>query len=151
MGGCAPIYHARWHVSFVFWGLRCGRVMRTILVSRFLVNPIQMNFAENQKWPTNVEWRGRPTRVVGGSMRAGNTTESGQPDKATAPALQRIISDRQPICDFSSGLEEFLAQQRHRIGSRLLRNRSLRLHGVLELLGCVMGPGLLALKNGFCG
>ena len=46
-------------------------------VSRFLAKPIQMNFAENKSWPTSVAWRGRPTQVRAGSMRAGGPTGSG--------------------------------------------------------------------------
>ncbi|GIY42597.1 hypothetical protein CDAR_467071 [Caerostris darwini] len=62
-----------------------------------------------------------------------------------------ILSDRQPLCDSSGGLEEILACRGPRSGRRLPRNRLLRLHGVLELLRGGMGSGPLPPKNGFCG
>jgi hypothetical protein len=40
-----------------------------VVVSRFFCFPIQMNFAENQKWPSSRVWRGRATDGVGGLMR----------------------------------------------------------------------------------
>jgi hypothetical protein len=120
-----------------------------------------MNFAENKSWPTNVVWAGRPTQVVGGSMRAGSPTGSGSiPSKGMAAmlcavegeasylalghALARVspeaaqlctVSDRQPLCHSPHRLEELLVCAGHRTGCRLPRNRLPRLHGVLELLG----------------
>ncbi len=153
-------------------------------VSRFLAKPIQMNFAENKSWPTSVAWRGRPTQVRAGSMRAGGPTGSGSNSstvtavcsalrmegqlfllsgtlwhsafsdaalrRAEGPAilafghalascllsaaLSCTISDRQPLCNSSCGFEEILVCTGHCSARRLPRNRSLRLHGVLEML-----------------
>jgi hypothetical protein len=45
------------------------RFRRYSLVSRFFKFPIQMNFAENQKWPTSPVWRGAVQNSLGGYMR----------------------------------------------------------------------------------
>ena len=152
MGGCAPIYHARWRIATKSAGALCGGSLKCMLVSRFLANPIQMNFAENQKRPTSAAWRRRPTQECVGSMRAGIQAGSGSnPNTATAHCTPGTLSDRQPLCDSSGGFEELLARRGPRSGRRLPRNRLLRLHGVLELLRGDMGSGLLPPKNGFCG
>jgi hypothetical protein len=44
-----------------------------------------------------------------------------------------------------------LSRRGHCSARRLSRNRSLRLHGVLKMLGGATGLRLLTLKNGFCG
>lgn len=89
MGVCAPIYHARWRIATKSAGALCGESLECVPVSRFLANAIQMNFAENQKRPMSAAWRGRPTQVLAGSMRAGGPTGSGSNSStATAPALQ---------------------------------------------------------------
>jgi len=43
----------------------CGLV----IVSRFFKFPIQMNFAENKKWPTSPVWRATHKNTLGGYMR----------------------------------------------------------------------------------
>lgn len=48
----------------------CG-VAVLVVVSRFFCFAIQMNFAENQKWPPSRMWRGRAADGVGGLMRRG--------------------------------------------------------------------------------
>jgi hypothetical protein len=41
-------------------------------VSRFFCFPIQMNFAENKKWPTSARWQGGVVDGVVGYMRRGS-------------------------------------------------------------------------------
>ena len=43
----------------------CGLVV----VSTFLKFPIQVNFAENKKWPTSPIWRAADQNILGGYMR----------------------------------------------------------------------------------
>ena len=93
-GGCAPIYHAWWHAAIKLPGaLRGGRPER-VFVSRFEKKRIQMNFAENKSWPSSVERRGRPTRVLAGSMRAGKPVEPFRPGHApSAPIVPYLIDN----------------------------------------------------------
>jgi hypothetical protein len=73
------------------------------------------------------------------------------PAKASQPTSHCILSDRQPPAVPCMGSKNFSSVQGTGSARRLPRNRSLRLHGVLGMLGGVVGSGLSAPKNGFCG
>jgi hypothetical protein len=47
-----------------------GSVVRGLRVD-FFVSPIQMNFAENAKWPTKAPWRAAYETNAGRSVRVG--------------------------------------------------------------------------------
>jgi hypothetical protein len=86
-------------------------------------------------------------------MRAGGPTGSGS-NSSTVTAAQLLsvsyLMDNH-VAIPRLGSKIFSSKRGIRSGSRLLRTRSPRLHGAVELLGCAMGSGLLTLKNGFCG
>lgn len=69
-----------------------GASLEMYVVSRFFGFPIQMNFAENQKWPTSVGWRGGPARELGGYVRAGgqssNRPAAHNRNRTTVPYLE---------------------------------------------------------------
>ena len=59
-------------------------------VSRFFCFPIQMNFAENKKWPTSARWQGGVVNGVVGYMRRGSKPKGtpgswGEPTEAKCP------------------------------------------------------------------
>jgi len=79
--GCACVRATAWvHLAATKWAPG-GGVAFAVAVSRFFCFPIQMNFAENQKWPSSRRWRGRPTDGVGESMRRGQSKRRAPPGK----------------------------------------------------------------------
>ena len=75
----------------------CGLVV----VSTFLKFPIQMNFAENKKWPTSARWRGRTLDVVGGYVRG---VGGSRQHLLRASALGQTVGEYHPLCTISCGL-----------------------------------------------
>jgi hypothetical protein len=67
-----------------------GGVAFAVLVSRSFCFPIQMNFAENRKWPSSRRWRGRPADGVGESMRRGQSKRRAAPAKLLQRTRRRI-------------------------------------------------------------
>jgi len=61
----------------------CGLVA----VSRFFKFPIQMNFAENKKWPTSPVWRATHKNTLGGYMRG----EQSSPARKGRTKLRRTL------------------------------------------------------------
>jgi hypothetical protein len=114
----------------------CGLVA----VSRFFCFPIQMNFAENKKWPTSAGWRARATDGVGGSTRGGQP--KGSPDSwwpaarqpPASTALFCTISCRHPLSGPLNRLAgSGLASEGFIVGVDLHETGRSMLHGVLEL------------------
>lgn len=68
--------------------MRAGWCGGLVVVSRFFCFPIQMNFAEFERWPASPARRGPPQKQVGGYMRGGQsgwkTDEAERLQRATA-------------------------------------------------------------------
>ncbi|MEJ9362852.1 hypothetical protein P4546_32710, partial [Bacillus thuringiensis] len=131
-------------------------VAKTNVVSTFLAKRIQMNFAENKSWPTSAVWQKCPTQVLAGSMRRrkkkpSRVNQLGVGAIPTADLLYVPYLIDNPYATLQAGFEAILVCLGRCSGRRLSRNRSLRLHGVLNMHGSAMGSRHLTLTYGFCG
>ena len=125
--------------------LRAKWFRRLVAVSRFFCFPIQMNFAEREKWPASPVWRATHKKSVGGYVRGGESGGGWKRPKPLAQPLSGALTGAAPTVPDLADLHcvslhtslqaPCLAAGGFTVVGRPPRKRLLRVHVVLGMPG----------------
>ena len=114
-------------------------------MSRFFCFPIQMNFAEREKWPASPVWRATHKKSVGGYVRGGESGGGWKRPKPLAQPLSGALTGAAPTVPDLADLHcvslhtslqaPCLAAGGFTVVGRPPRKRLLRVHVVLGMPG----------------
>ena len=76
--------------------MRAKWFRRLVAVSRFFCFPIQMNFAEREKWPASPVWRAAHKKSVGGYVRGSKSGGGWKRPKPLAQTLSGALTGAAP-------------------------------------------------------